>query len=491
MTEDDLVLLVGKIRDQKAETQTVEIKEARVACPEKLHDSLSAFANQDGGGTIVFGISEKEDYSVCGVCDAQSIITGVSEQAKQMNPPIRPLFTIAQIDGKTIVSAEIPGCEVECRPCFDTRKGRVRGSYVRVGNVDEPMSEYEIYCYEVFRKKYRFDIEPVNAAVGAELSPELLEEYFSKICTSKKNLAQLPQEQILQFQGIRVNGQTTLAGLLLFGLYPQAVFPQLCIFATRVPGTKIGNLSELGARFTDNIRIEGTIPQMLEDALMFVQKNMRVATIIDPETAKRCDRPEYPLEAVREVLLNALIHRDYGEWTRNAPIRLTMFEDRLEVESPGTLYGRLTLAMLGKDISLIDTRNPGLASAMEILSQAENRYSGIPTIRREMERFGLPPPEFQETRTRNFLSILRNTTAIRTQEKLPQKSANNLADFCLQPRSREEIATFLGNPNIKHVSAYYIQPLVKKGILALTIPEIPRSRQQRYITKNHRNSDEK
>lgn len=483
MTEDDLVLLIEKIREQKAETQTIEIKEARVACPEKLHDSLSSFANQDGGGTIIFGISEKEDYSVCGVCDAQSVITGVSEQAKQMDPPIRPLFTVTQIDGKTVVSAEIPECEIERRPCFDTRKGRVRGSYVRVGNVDEPMSEYEIYSYEVFRKKHRFDIEPVDATVGAELSPELLEQYFSKIRATKKNLAQLSHDQILQLQGIRVNGQTTLAGLLLFGLYPQSVFPQLCIFATRVPGTQVGDLSEFGARFTDNVRIEGTIPQMLEEALEFVRKNMRVATVIDPETATRRDRPEYPLEAVREILINALIHRDYGEWTRNAPIRLTMFEDRLEVESPGALYGRLTLATLGKDISLIDTRNPSLASAMEILSQTENRYSGIPTIRREMGKAGLPPPEFQETRTRNFLTILRNTAKHSTPEETPEKPASNLLEFCSQPRSREEIAAFLGNSNMKHVSAYYIQPLVKKGILALTIPETPRSRQQRYVTK--------
>lgn len=484
MTEDDLLQLVERLRTQKAEGQTIEVKEARVACPEKLHDSLSAFANQNGGGTIVFGLSEKENFSVCGVSDAQAIITGVSEQAKQMEPPLRLLFTTVQIDGKTVVSAEIPECEVERRPCFDVRKGRVRGSYVRVGNVDEPMSEYEIYSYEVFRKRHRFDMEAVEASAGTELSSAFLEQYFSKVQSTKKNLAQLTREQILQLQGICVDGKTTLAGLLLFGLYPQAAFPQLCIFATRVPGTKIGDLSELGARFTDNVRIEGTIPQMLEDALEFVRKNMRVATIVDSETAMRRDLPEYPISAVREVLLNALIHRDYGTWTRNAPIRLTMFEDRLEVESPGALYGRLTLAALGKDLSLIDTRNPGLSAAMEILSQTENRYSGIPTIRREMKNAGLPPPEFQETRMRNFLVILRNSSKTVEQTISAEAPAKSLLEFCEKPRTRKEIAEFLDMPNVKYVAAYYIRPLVKKGILAMTLPEIPRAHNQRFVTNN-------
>lgn len=110
----------------------------------------------------------------------------------------------------------------------------------------------------------------------------------------------------------------------------------------------------------------------------------------------REDKTEYPLLAIREILLNALIHRDYSIHTELSPIRLTLFQDRLEVENPGGLYGRITLDTLGKVGA--DTRNPYIAGALKIMEYAENRFSGIPTIRKEMERCGLPEPLFQEIR---------------------------------------------------------------------------------------------
>jgi ATP-dependent DNA helicase RecG len=116
----------------------------------------------------------------------------------------------------------------------------------------------------------------------------------------------------------------TLAGLMLFGLYPQGLFPQLCITAVVVPGNEIGEIGEDNTRFIDNKKIEGTIPQMLEGAMSFVQRNMRVKTIID-DNGKRADKAEYPIKAIRELILNALIHRDYSINTENSPIRIMMF----------------------------------------------------------------------------------------------------------------------------------------------------------------------
>ena len=77
----------------------------------------------------------------------------VTEQCKQMEPSVRALFSICEIEGKIIVSAEIPGVDISERPVFYKGVGRIKGSYVRVGESDEPMSEYEIYSYEAFRKR--------------------------------------------------------------------------------------------------------------------------------------------------------------------------------------------------------------------------------------------------------------------------------------------------------------------------------------------------
>lgn len=137
------------------------------------------------------------------------------------------------------------------------------------------------------------------------------------------------------------NQELTLSAILAFGIYPQAYFPQLCITAISVPGTEIGALREHGERFLDNQRINGTIMEMLDEAVKFVRRNMKTKTIIDRHTGFREDRTDYPLAAVREAIINALVHRDYSVHTEGMPIQLILYEDRMEIKSPGGIYGRI------------------------------------------------------------------------------------------------------------------------------------------------------
>ena len=150
-----------------------------------------------------------------------------------------------------------------------------------------------------------------------------------------------------------------------FSLYSQAYFPQLCIIATVVPGTETGTVGMQGERFLDNQRIEGNISEMLDGAMQFVSKNMRTKTIVDPHTGKREDRTDYPITALREAILNALVHRDYSIHTEGMPIQIIIFEDRIEIRNPGGIYGRIKIDQLGKVQP--DTRNPVIASELEVL----------------------------------------------------------------------------------------------------------------------------
>ena len=111
----------------------------------------------------------------------------------------------------------------------------------------------------------------------------------------------------------------------------------------------------MGERFLDNQRIEGNIAEMLDGAIQFVNRNMRVKTIVDPETGKRKDRTDYPITAIREAVLNALVHRDYSIHTEGMPIQLIMFENRMEIRNLGGIYGRIRIDQLGKVQP--DTRN--------------------------------------------------------------------------------------------------------------------------------------
>ena len=133
MQSETLLKLVSDIKKQKAESQTIELKAAGKGCPTRLFDTLSAFSNQDEGGVIIFGIDEADNYAIKGVYDAQDLQKKVGEQCKQMEPSVLALFTMCEIDGKTIVSAEIPGVDISDRPVFYKGVGRIKGSYVRVG----------------------------------------------------------------------------------------------------------------------------------------------------------------------------------------------------------------------------------------------------------------------------------------------------------------------------------------------------------------------
>lgn len=161
-------------------------------------------------------------------------------------------------------------------------------------------------------------------------------------------MSSLRETEIYELMSITRNNQVTLSAALLFSPYPQAYFPQLCITAVVVPGTEVGQLGEEGERFLDNLRIEGNIPEMLDGAIQFVRKNVRKATIINPITGQREDRTEYPITAVREAVLNALVHRDYSIHTEGMPIQLLIFDDRMEIRNPGGIYGRIKVNQLGK-----------------------------------------------------------------------------------------------------------------------------------------------
>ncbi|MCR4644671.1 MAG: DNA helicase, partial [Oscillospiraceae bacterium] len=156
------------------------------------------------------------------------------------------------------------------------------------------MTEYEVYSYAAYRRKYRDDVREVERASITSLDEERIDSYLKLLKPEKPNLSRLEDAQILELMCMIVNDKTTLAAQMLFGLYPQAYFPQLGIIAVSVPGTEIGQVDLDGSRFIDNQRIEGSIPEMLKSALKFVRTNTRKRTIIDPKTGERQDRTDYP-----------------------------------------------------------------------------------------------------------------------------------------------------------------------------------------------------
>jgi len=348
------------------------------------------------------------------------------------------------------------------------------------------MTEYEVYSYEAFRKKYQDDIRPAERVSLQSLDMPKVDAYLARKKHERPNLASMSEVQQYELTGITRDGKVTMVALLLFGLYPQAFYPQLSIIATCVPAEKMGVLDSDGNRFTDTKRIEGTLPDMLDGALAFVRANMRTATKIDKETGERIDVPQYPMDAVREAVLNALVHRDYSFHTEGMPIQLVMYTNRIEITNPGGLYGRLTIDQLGN--AQPDTRNPVLVTAMETLGKTENRYSGIPTIRFAMENRGLPEPVFLDRRSEFSVTLYNGEQAAmgsvagETVERKNVQDEKGLLEFCRTPRTRSEIIEYLDIASGQYALRRYLDPLVESGAIQLMLPDKPRSPKQQYVT---------
>ena len=482
MLSEELIELANKISKQKAESQTLEAKAAYQGCPRRLYDTLSAFSNQDSGGVILFGLDESKNFEIVGVYDLQDLQKKVTEQCNQMIPPVRAVFTSAELDGKYLCAAEIPSIDITERPCYYSGSGRSKGAYIRVGDADLPMTDYEIYNYEAFRRHQHDDERAVERADISLLDTDQLQDYLMRMRRERPGFSRLSPEEAYEMLAVTRDGKPTLAAILNFALYPQGYFPQLAITAVVVPGRKIGDLGPGTERFVNNKRIEGTLQTMLNESITFCLRNMKIRTVIDSNTGERTDIPEYPIEAIREAVLNALIHRDYSHFTEGTPIQIDFFADRLEIRSPGGLYGRMTVEDLGK--ARPDLRNPALAAMSEFLLHTENRYSGIPTIRREMAALRLPEPVFVNQRN-EFIVILYNGSQTVSYEAVSEQTVQTddkkLLNYCKTPRSRKEIAEFLGISTVYYVTQHYIRPLLEGGKLKMTIPEKPKSRNQKYF----------
>ena len=338
-----------------------------------------------------------------------------------------------------------------------------------------------MYSLEAFRKHLHDDERPIERASMDMMDKDSIADYVRKRRLERPRFARLSDEMAYEMLSLTRGGVPTLAAVMNFGIYPQGFLPQLAITAIVVPGTEIGDTAEDDARFIDNRRIEGTLSDMLEEALAFCGRNMKSRTIISLETGKHVNRTEYPLAAIREAVLNALIHRDYSHYTEGTPIQIDFFTDRLEIHSPGSLYGRMTVEQLG--IARLDQRNPALAVMAETLLGAENRYSGIPTIRKEMAEYGLPEPVF-ENRRNEFVVILYNNVQRRVREEVATgQEAVDLITFCKTPRTRQEIADFLGIGVSNYLMKRYIQPLLDDGRLKMTLPDRPKSRKQKFFSR--------
>ena len=501
MDKKEVLDAIEYLRKYQTETDRIEVKTAKGGFPKKCYDTFSSFSNKNGG-IIIFGLSEDKNFFTEGVYDANDLQKKITDLCSDsMEPIIRPHILTLEFEEKTILAVKIDEVLQSKKPCYYKPSGIKNGSYIRIGDRDDRMTDYELYALQSYNDHIFDDIRPNKRAKIDDLNSEKLNLYIEKLKSDKPNFSKNSFNKCLKLCGIIDSNKEeiypTLAGIMTFGEYPQSFYPQLFVACVVIPGTELGDTGTLGERFIDNKRIEGTIEEMLNGTMNFFRRNMKMSVIID-ENGNRINRPEYPLEALREAVANALIHRDYSIQTENAYISVNIYEDRIEILNPGTLYGTNKIEKLGTTTTM-ESRNPTIVRILEENdSVIENRHSGIQTMKREMKKYGLPEPEFYEERD-SFKVVFRNSnsyieqsvplcgpqsdTQSDTQNIYINDKIGGILDFCKIPKTAKEIREYLNISSKRYVAYNIIKPLIDEGKLEYTNKNSINARNQKYKTK--------
>ena len=352
-----------------------------------LADELAAFANTDGG-VVLCGVTDSGDVQGMSREQMDALERLLVEVCTDMiTPPIRPVILRRETDkGVPFLLVAVPQGH--------TQHDSPGGSYHRVGSSKRRMTSDERLRLAQQRGQARFlwfDKQPVEGTGFGSLDESLWKPLLSTVGAADPE----PALERLGLLTSDENGITraTVAGVLLCSHSPEEWLPNACITATCYRG------NDRGSGQIDSQTITGPLNRQITEAVAFAVRNMRVGAYKNPA---RTDLPQYSEAALFEAIVNAVVHRDYS--IRGSRIRLSMFANRLEIDSPGGLPNNLTIDSMDVRQS---TRNEGLASIFgripvgEIRGSGdrqffmERRGDGVPIILRETEALSGEIPEYQ------------------------------------------------------------------------------------------------
>lgn len=403
MNVDSIIDLVSSLRSIGNDTVTCEVKRARGGLPASIWETISAFANASGG-CILLGIDEKDDFRISGVADAGAQESQLSAICSEMEPPVRAEIHSVTIDGEIVVVCDVPQLPRDQRPCHKRSLGPWAGSRIRVSDGDRKLTDYEVSVLLSNRREQKHDLAPVTGASVDDLDPELVNAFLRRIRETRSDIfRRVDDERALMMLNVLTKYEEqavpTLAGLLVFGLYPQTFEPQLDITFVVYPSAEPGLLGKSGERFIENRSVDGSIPFMVAECIRLLKRNMRRRSIVSG--IFRIEEWEYPEEVLREALVNALVHRDYSEFAKGTQVQIEMYPDRLLIRNPGGLYGPVDVRSLGVT-TVTSSRNKALLKILEDTPfgdghmVCENRGTGIARMLLALTDAGMEPPSFAD-----------------------------------------------------------------------------------------------
>jgi predicted HTH transcriptional regulator len=312
---------------------------------------------------------------------------------------------------------------------------------------------------------------PVAGSSPADIDEKAFTAYFQRRFGQRPEYAGQGLEQLLQNLGLSDGGELNLAGLLLFGQRPQRLRPALVVKAVCFPGTALTD-----TRYLDSEDIDGTLPEQYQRSFAFIRRNLR--HVQGDRGFNTLGQLEIPEQALEELLVNALIHRDHFT---SASIRLMVFADRLEIISPGHLPDSLSTEAIRRGAT--NRRNPTLTEHAVHLLPYRGLGTGIPRALRDWPAIDL----IDEVAANQFRVVVRRPAAGEgAQQVTPQvtqqvtQQVGTLVRAFSGEHSRQELMDALGLRDRNHFGQAFLLPAIDRGLVEMTLPDKPNSRLQRY-----------
>lgn len=401
MTEKELADLIAHMKAVGSDTDLCEAKACSRGLSKDVWESVSAFANTQGG-TLVLGLAERSGFEPVPEFNAQRVLDqfvggmgDASKDAVRMANPPRYHAEILTYRNAPLLVISIEENETAQKPCYIDARGMRAGSFKRIWDKDVVLSATELY--ELQNVLVRTESDKKVVAQMDDLDPRLIEDLLNRKEGSRALRGATTQEEKLIRLGVAdKNGGVTLAGLLALGLYPQQYYPKLLVDVAVFAENEKGHPD--APRFVDRQLCEGALAEVVNTAVEAVARNLRRVSTVSG-TGRR-EQLEIPREVLREAIANAVVHREYDDRFVGQAVSVDVYPNRIEVRNPGGLWGTRTKQNLAEGVS--ECRNDLLMSLIKDtpLHQgdeqvAEGNGTGIPLMIRGMKARALTPPEFE------------------------------------------------------------------------------------------------
>lgn len=400
---------------------------------------------------VILGLDERTGFRPVPLGDIHCLKQGLGTKARSFTPPIQMLIEDGTVDGEPVVIVRVHECDRSAKPCRVSATGT---AYLRSYDGDFAMSELEEQAFLASRCPPLFDRDPVAGATVDDLDTELVEGFLRSVRERDPHgLGRFADdtELLLRAGVLDGAGRPTVAGILGMGVHPQQWFPRFVIQAAAEPL----RTDSPAVRARNQTTITGPIPRMLDEALAWARRSFGTSIVTAADGTVH-DRTDYPLVAFRELIGNALVHRDLDHWSMGMAVEVRLRQDRLVITNPGGLYG-ITVERLGRD-AVTSARNARLVAICQHVRTPETGArviealaTGLPIVTESLEQAALPPAHYVDAGIR-FTAVLYH--AAREPARTPKLNATEQRIYdalTAGPRTVHELeeALALSAPNIR------------------------------------------